>query len=125
VGLLSGIVSAAEAVFSWFTGSKTSGTSTTPSSTGTGTGSTNAATSSGGGILGTIDNLLTSGTTAASDAAGMFGSAAAFMEALTDGRMWRSLGWLVAGLVLIIMGFVLWVKGDLAPPVRPRQPGPY
>lgn len=122
MGLLSGIVSAAESIFGWFTGSTKPAT---PATTTTATNTTPATANTGSGFLNAIDNLLTSGTTATADAAGMFGSAAAFMEALTDGRMWRSLGWLVAGLLLVILGFTLWIRGDLAPPVRPRQPGPY
>lgn len=27
---------------------------------------------------------------------------------LTDFRMWRSLGWLLLGIILIIIGFVIW-----------------
>ena len=27
---------------------------------------------------------------------------------VTDFRMWRSLGWLVLGVILIIIGFVVW-----------------
>jgi hypothetical protein len=122
MGLISGVISAASAILGFFTGKK----STTTAAGGTAaTTATTGTANTGSGILNTIDNLLTSGTTATADAAGMFGSAAAFMEALTDGRMWRSLGWLVAGLMLVILGFVLWVRGDLAPPIRPRVPGPY
>lgn len=35
--------------------------------------------------------------------------------ALTDGKMWRSLGWIVGGLLLLLMGLALWVKGSLNP----------
>lgn len=27
---------------------------------------------------------------------------------VTDYRMWRSLGWLLLGIVMILMGFVIW-----------------
>jgi hypothetical protein len=118
MGLLSGIVDAATAVFHWFTG----GATPAPAQT---SGGAPAPANTGSGFLNAIDNLLTSGSTATADAAGMFGSATAFMQALTDGRMWRSLGWMVAGLILVILGLVWWSKGILAPPVRPRQPGPY
>lgn len=80
------------------------------------------ATQSSGGILGAITGAITSGTTAAEDTAGMFGTMTAFLGALSDAKMWRSLGWIVLGLILIVMGFVLWAKGDLAPPERKRAP---
>lgn len=41
----------------------------------------------------------------AGKAAGILGEAWA---TLTDFRMWRSLGWLLLGIVLIIIGFVIW-----------------
>jgi len=44
----------------------------------------------------------------------------AFYENITDGKMWRSLGWLVLGLVFIIGGVVLWMKNsNLLPDVVP------
>lgn len=39
----------------------------------------------------------------------------AFYRAVTNGKMWRSLGWLLLGLVLIIMGAALWIKGSVSP----------
>lgn len=33
--------------------------------------------------------------------------------ALTDGKMWRSLGWIILGLVLTIIG-TLWLMGGIA-----------
>lgn len=33
----------------------------------------------------------------------------AFYDKVTDGKMWRSLGWLVLGVVLIVIGLVLWL----------------
>lgn len=38
---------------------------------------------------------------------GLFGG---FFQIITDGKMWRSLGWVVLGLVLIAMGINLWLK---------------
>lgn len=32
---------------------------------------------------------------------------------LSDYRMWRSLGWLLLGIVLMIMGFVKWNQGSV------------
>lgn len=39
----------------------------------------------------------------------------AFYRAVTNGKMWRSLGWIVLGLVMIIMGVSLWIKGTITP----------
>lgn len=39
---------------------------------------------------------------------------------LTDGKMWRSLGWLLLGTVLIIVGAAMWTAGSgKLPPVIP------
>lgn len=50
---------------------------------------------------------------AVAQAAPAFGDVAsalsAFYDKLTDGKMWRSLGWLVLGVLLIISGLILWV----------------
>lgn len=44
----------------------------------------------------------------------------AFYKDITDGKMWRSLGWLVLGLTLVIAGIFLWLKGsNLIPDVMP------
>lgn len=38
--------------------------------------------------------------------------------ALTDGKLWRSLGWLVLGVLLLFTGVFLWMKSQgIAPPV--------
>lgn len=33
----------------------------------------------------------------------------AFYDKLTDGKMWRSLGWLLLGVALMLLGVVLWI----------------
>jgi hypothetical protein len=33
----------------------------------------------------------------------------AFYDKLTDGKMWRSLGWLLLGVLLMITGVALWI----------------
>jgi len=33
-----------------------------------------------------------------------------FFNVLTDGKMWRSLGWIALGIVLLAMGISLWLK---------------
>ena len=55
------------------------------------------------------------GQAAAADApylvplAGLAGSAEAFFTALTDGKMWRSLGWVLLGVLLLLAGMLLWL----------------
>lgn len=36
-------------------------------------------------------------------------------KALTDGKMWRSLGWLILGLLLALGGAALWLRGSFSP----------
>lgn len=38
-----------------------------------------------------------------------------FFTALTDGKMWRSLGWLLLGIILTLAGAALWLKGSINP----------
>lgn len=33
----------------------------------------------------------------------------AFYDVLTNGKMWRSLGWLLIGIIILIIGIALWV----------------
>ena len=40
---------------------------------------------------------------------------------LTDGRMWRSLGWLLLGLVLIVLGTAAWLRQQANPASIARQ----
>ena len=47
---------------------------------------------------------------AAGRASGTWGAITGFLVALTDWHLWASLGWLVAGLVLIIIGISLWLR---------------
>jgi hypothetical protein len=60
-------------------------------------------------------------------AAGLASSSAGFISliegiwaGLTDGKMWRSLGWLLLGIVLMLMGASMWagLSGKI-PPVIP------
>jgi hypothetical protein len=34
----------------------------------------------------------------------------AFYTAVTDGKMWRSIAWIVLGLILMVNGILLWLK---------------
>ena len=36
-----------------------------------------------------------------------------FVGAVTDGTMWRSLGWLLLGIVLMLFGLKLWIGGSM------------
>ena len=38
---------------------------------------------------------------------------AAFFDAITNGRMWRSLGWLLLGGVMMALGLTLWLKAEV------------
>jgi hypothetical protein len=42
----------------------------------------------------------------------------AFFGTITDGQMWRSIGWLVLGVLLLGTGLALWVKGEAVSTVR-------
>jgi len=41
--------------------------------------------------------------------AGIAGAFEAFFSAVTDGKLWRSLGWLLLGIILIMAGVYLWI----------------
>jgi hypothetical protein len=47
---------------------------------------------------------------------GSWGFVKAFLEHLADGKMWRSLGWLALGVLLIAMGLILWLRKSGAIP---------
>jgi hypothetical protein len=43
-----------------------------------------------------------------------------FVTDITDIAMWRSLGWIALGAVLVIIGIIMWLKqSDLLPDVMP------
>lgn len=63
-------------------------------------------------------------TSVAEALAGVGGGIAAFYHAITDGKMWRSLGWLVMGAVLIGLALFLWFKSDIAKSLPPVTPVP-
>lgn len=41
-----------------------------------------------------------------------------FYDVLTNGKMWRSLGWLLLGVLLMIAGLSLWLKGQVGGQLR-------
>lgn len=53
-----------------------------------------------------VSGLASAGKTLGDTAGVLF----AFFAALTDGRMWRSLGWLFLGVVSMAFGLRLWLK---------------
>ncbi len=51
---------------------------------------------------------------------GSWGFVKAFAEHLADGKMWRSLGWIVLGVILMFTGLMLWLrKADVIPAAVP------
>jgi uncharacterized membrane protein HdeD (DUF308 family) len=47
--------------------------------------------------------------------AGFFGALIGFVEAATDPGMWISLGWLLLGIILIVIGVRLWMGKNAVP----------
>jgi len=43
-------------------------------------------------------------------ASGFLGPVVGFLGNLTDVKLWRSLGWILLGIVLLILGLVLWLR---------------
>jgi hypothetical protein len=41
--------------------------------------------------------------------AGIAGSLEAFFQAATDGKLWRSLAWILLGILLMLIGVILWI----------------
>jgi hypothetical protein len=41
--------------------------------------------------------------------AGIAGSLTAFFQAVTDGKLWRSLAWILLGILLMLVGVFLWI----------------
>lgn len=63
------------------------------------------------------------GVNSTSDAlSGVAGAISAFYQVLTNTAIWASLGWLILGLVLMVLGLVLWLGKDAKgylPPIVP------
>ena len=38
-----------------------------------------------------------------------------YWAGLTDGKLWRSLGWIILGIILMIFGVAIWVTGQKNP----------
>jgi hypothetical protein len=69
------------------------------------------ATASGNGA--TAGSAAASGASAGASSVATFGSIenalSAFYDKLTDGKMWRSLGWLALGILLMLLGLAMWI----------------
>lgn len=56
----------------------------------------------------TLVTIFSGGLLNGGDATGLVKTVSEAWLNVTDYRMWRSLGWLLLGVVLIILGFVIW-----------------
>lgn len=45
---------------------------------------------------------------------GIAGALTAFYHAVTDGKLWRSVGWLLLGIALMLTGVLLWIGPSAA-----------
>lgn len=69
--------------------------------------------------MGVFSGLLSGlGLSGLTDTAGVL---VAFFATITDYRMWRSLGWLLLGVVMIAAGLSLWLKGEVISSVGPAS----
>jgi hypothetical protein len=63
------------------------------------------------GGFGTPQTAADIGTAATGN--GVFGSLTAFFATITDGKMWRSLGWILLGIMIMAFGINLWLKNPI------------
>lgn len=69
--------------------------------------------------ISTPQNPTTAGAGAAGNdlgLAGIAGGISAFYHVLTDGKLWRSLAWILLGFLLIFTGLTWWIGGSAAVP---------
>lgn len=50
---------------------------------------------------------------ASATSGGLFGSVTAFFATITDGKMWRSFGWIILGVLIMAFGINLWLHNPL------------
>ncbi|MGH7239600.1 MAG: hypothetical protein ACREHG_05990 [Candidatus Saccharimonadales bacterium] len=73
-----------------------------PGSTAVGGAPTNVAVGATGGLTGAL------------------GAFEGLAQAITDGSLWRSLGWIIMGVILLVIGITLWLKeNNVLPEVVP------
>lgn len=61
-------------------------------------------------ITGTAGEAATGQTGSLPNPLAALGSLEAFFTVLTDGKLWRSLGWIIFGAMLVYTGIFLWLK---------------
>lgn len=67
-----------------------------------------------GGLTGGLLGVPATDTAAAGGSVGgLFAPFVAFFGTITDGRMWRSFGWLILGVLLMVFGINLWLHNPL------------
>lgn len=67
------------------------------------------------GALGDTNKGIAQGLSALNPFASIENALSAFWDKLTDGKMWRSLAWMLLGVILMFMGISLWIKGSINP----------
>src|SRR5215469_9553426 len=60
-------------------------------------------------ITGTAGEAATGQTGSLPNPLAALGSLEAFYQVITDGKLWRSLGWVLLGVILIMAGVYLWI----------------
>lgn len=65
-------------------------------------------------ITGTAGEAVTGQTGALPNPLAALGSLEAFYKLVTDGKLWRSLGWLLLGIALMLLGVLLWIGPSAA-----------
>ena len=65
-------------------------------------------------ITGTAGEAATGQTGSLPNPLAALGSLEAFYQVITDGKLWRSLGWVLLGVILIMAGVYLWIAPGVA-----------
>jgi uncharacterized membrane protein len=72
-------------------------------------------------MMGIFSGLLSGlGLSGLTDTAGVL---VAFFATITDYRMWRSLGWLLLGILMIAGGLAMWAKDSVIGGIAGRVTG--
>jgi hypothetical protein len=83
----------------------------------------------GGGSTAAYESQLTQPNTVGSTvntgaqaAGGAWGAITGFLVAIADWHLWASLGWVLLGIALIVIGLRMWAGKNVLPPVPPIVP---